>query len=111
MNFVPIPVGPNFKVKVTTNDGPVKGLKLNSTGPGGFSRSSITDADGIATFTDVPPGTQYLKADHDMGYGKALEVKSDRKNIIVPMHWPSIEPIHVHSFRDHTCPGCTPVGT
>jgi hypothetical protein len=51
-------------------------------------------AEGVLSAT---PG-QYLGADHDNGYGIQLDVKPNPANIIVPMRWPSIEPIHVRSL-------------
>ena len=95
----PISVGSNFKVKVSGYDGPVKVLLLNVTDGQGRAQSAVTDDNGIAYFRDVPPGTQYLRADHDNGYAEQLDAKpSGRANATVPMRWPSIEPIHVRSI-------------
>jgi len=97
--FSPISVGPSFKVEVSGYDGPVKGLLLNLTGPKDRTHSALTDDDGIASFHYLPSGTHYLKADHDNGYGKQLDVKPNGPaSIIVPMRWPAIEPIHVRSL-------------
>lgn len=94
-----ISVGSSFKVKVSGYDGAVKGLRLNLTGPQAPAQSAVTDANGIATFYDLPPGRLFIRAGHDNGYGEQLEVKPDGPaNIIVPMRWPSIEPIHVRSL-------------
>jgi hypothetical protein len=97
--FSPISVGPNFKVKVSGYDGPVKGLRLNLTFPWDRVPSAVTDGNGIASFHNVPPGTQYLGADPDNGIGVQLEVKPNGPtNATVPMRWPSIEPIRVRSL-------------
>jgi len=98
---LPISVGPNFWVKVSGYDGPVKGLRLNlsSGSPRDRGRSAVTDDNGIATFNDAPRGTQYLQAGHDNGPGFELDVKrGGPANIIVPMQWPAIEPIQVRSL-------------
>lgn len=96
----PISVGSSFKVKVSGSNGPVKGLPLHLTNAQGRAGSAITDAGGIAQFDNVPTGTQYLGADHDTnGYGLELDVRvNSPANILVPMGWPSIEPIHVRSL-------------
>lgn len=97
--FSPISVGSNFKVKVSGYDGPVKGLILNLKGPQGRTQSAVTGANGIAEFHNVPRGTQYLGADHDNGYGQELDVvPNGPTNVILPMRWPSLEPIHVSSL-------------
>ena len=97
--YSPISVGSSFKVKVSAWDGPVKGLVLNLTNPQGRARSAVTKDNGIATFYNITPGTYYLGADHDNGYGEQLDVKPrDPANITIPMQWPSIEPIHVRSL-------------
>jgi hypothetical protein len=97
--FAPISVGSTFKVKVSGYDGPVKGLRLKLTGPADRVRSAVTDGNGIARFLNAPWGTQYLSADPDNGFGAQLEVKeSGPAGVIVPMGWPSIEPIHVRSL-------------
>src|ERR1700722_11019193 len=96
----PDSVGLSFGVKVSGYDGPVKGLLLNLTSPQGRVRSAITNGNGIADFNNAPPGTQYLRADHDNGYAERLQLDvkpNGPANIIVPMRWPAIEPIHVRS--------------
>jgi hypothetical protein len=96
MAWVPISVGSDFKVKVSGYDGPVKGLLLNLSGPQGRIQSVGTDDHGIAEFSNIPPGTLYLGADHDNGYDLHLDVKSNGPTkVTVPMRWPSIEPIHI----------------
>jgi hypothetical protein len=86
-------------VKVSGYDGPVKGLVLNLTTLDDRTQSAVTDGNGIADFHNVPPGTRYLGAAHDNGYGVQLDVKPNGPaNVIVPMRWPSIEPIRVHSL-------------
>jgi len=85
-------------VKVSALGGPVKGLQLNATATQGRALSAVTDSDGIAKFDNVPLGTQYLRADQDNGYGLQLDVKpKGPRNAIVPMRWPSVEPIQVRS--------------
>jgi len=97
--FSPISVGSSFKVKVSSYDGPVKGLLLNLSSPEGPTQSAVTGDNGIAEFQNIPPGTLYLGADHDNGYGLQLDVKSNGPaNVTVPMRWPSVEPIHVRSL-------------
>src|ERR1700683_2638690 len=97
--FSPISVGSSFKVKVSDYDGPVKGLLLNLTRLQGLTQSAVTDGNGIAEFDNAPPGTLYLGADHDNGYGAQLDVKPNGPiNVIVPRRWPSIEPIRVRSL-------------
>jgi hypothetical protein len=97
--FSPISVGSSFKVKVSSYEGPVKGLLLNLSGPQGPAQSAVTGGNGIAEFHNVPPGTLYLGADHNNGYGLQLDVKwNGPANVVVPMRWPSIEPIHVRSL-------------
>jgi hypothetical protein len=99
LSFSPISAGSSFKVKVSGYDGPVKGLLLNLGGPLGPTNSAVTGGNGIAEFHNVPPGTLYLGADHDNGYGLQLDVKSNGPaNVVVPMRWPSIDPIHVRSL-------------
>lgn len=99
ITFSPISVGSSFKVKVSSYDGPVKGLVLNLSGPSGPIQSAVTGANGIAEFQNVAPGTRYLGADHDNGYNLQLDVKPNGPaNVTVPMRWPSIEPIHVRSL-------------
>lgn len=98
VEFRPISVGPTFEVKVSGYDGPVKGLLINLTGPRDDVQSAVTDDSGVAAFHYVARGTYYLRADHDNGHGKQLDVMPyGPANIIVPMRWPSIEPIHVRS--------------
>jgi hypothetical protein len=95
----PISVGASFKVKVTGYKGAVKGLRLNLTDSQTRVRSSVTDGNGIADFFNIPPGTQYLSADHDNGFGAQLDVKANGPvRISVPMRWPSIDPLHVRSL-------------
>ncbi len=87
-------------MKVSGYDGPVKGLRLKLT-PGADNRArvAVTDGSGIARFYNVAWGTQYLAADPDNGFGEQLEVQpSGPAGVIVPMRWPSIEPIHVRSL-------------
>lgn len=80
-------------------DGPVKGLLLSLTSPQSRAQSAVTDNHGIAAFYNALPGTHYLGADPDNGYGLLLDVKPNRPaNKIVRMRWPSIEPIHVRSL-------------
>jgi len=99
LSFVPTSVGPNFKVKVSGHDGPVKGLVLNLTSLDDRSQSAVTDGNGIAYFSNVPAGTRYLGAVRDSGYGLQLDVSPNGPaNVIVPMQWPSIEPIRVRSL-------------
>ncbi len=99
LDFSPVSVGSRFKVRVSGYAGPVIGLQLNLTNLRGRAQSAVTDDRGIATFYSAPPGTQYLGADHDNGYGIQLDVKPNGPaNVIVPMRWPSIEPIHVRSL-------------
>lgn len=99
LSFSAISVGSSFKVKVSGSDGPVKGLVLNLTSLDDRAQSAVTDGNGIADFHNVPTGTRYLGAAHDNGYGVQLDVKPNgRTNVIVPVRWPSIEPIHVHSL-------------
>ncbi len=94
----PIPVGPSFEVKVSGYDGPVKGLLLNLTSSQDRTQSAVTDDNGTASFHYVPRGTHYLRADHDNGYAEQLDVQPyGPAKAIVPMRWPSIEPIHVRS--------------
>jgi hypothetical protein len=97
--FAPISVGSTFKVKVLGYDGPVKGLGLKLTDNNHRVRSAVTDGNGIARFDNVPQGTQYLGVDPDNGFEEQLEVKANGPaNVIVPMGWPSKEPIHVRSL-------------
>jgi Carboxypeptidase regulatory-like domain len=99
MTFIPISVGPSFRVKVSGYDGPVKGLLLKVMAPNGPPLSADTDTNGIAEFSNVPPGTRYLDADHDNGYGQVLDVKPNGpSHVIVPMRWPSLVPIRVRSL-------------
>jgi Carboxypeptidase regulatory-like domain len=105
LSFFPISVGSNFKVKVSGYDGPVHGLLLNLMDIKGPMLSAVTDDKGIAEFYisefyAVPPGTLFLGADHDSGIGGLqLNVKSNGPaDVIVPMRWPSKEPIHVRSL-------------
>jgi hypothetical protein len=108
--FSPMSVGSSFKVKVSGYDGPVKGLLLKLNGPQGPTLSAVTDDKGIAEFSNAPPGALYLGADHDNGYGAQLDVKPNGPtNVIVPMRWPSIEPIHVRSLSGTVrAPGAIP---
>jgi hypothetical protein len=97
MAFSPISVGSSFKVQVSGYGGPVKGLRLNLSGGQGRTPSAVTDNNGIATFSDVPLGTQYLGADRDNGYNLPLKVTQDGPARI-GMRWPSTEPIQVSSI-------------
>jgi len=110
IEFVPTSVRSSFKVKVSGYDGPVKGLQLNLTSPNAPGASAVTDGNGIASFDSVPEGTRYLKADHDSGYGQALEVKANGPaNAVIPMGWPSEMPIHVRALSGiMRAPGVVP---
>lgn len=97
--FSPISVGSSFKVKVSGYEGPVKGLLLKLEDSQGQTKSAVTDRNGVAEFENVAPGTRYLLADHDNGFGEQLDVKPNGPaNVIVPMKWPSKGPIHVRSL-------------
>ncbi len=79
LTLTPLSVGSSFKVKVSGYQGPVKGLRLNLTGSLGGAQSAVTDDNGIASFYQVPSGTQYLRAEPDYSYGEQLEVKPNRR--------------------------------
>jgi hypothetical protein len=97
--FNPIRVGSSFTAQVSGYDGLVKGLLLNLTDSQGRKRSATTDAHGIAHFQFVAAGTHYLRADHDNGYGVVVDVKgSGPANVVIPLEWPSVDPIHVRSI-------------
>jgi hypothetical protein len=103
--FSPISVGSSFKVKVSGYNGPVKGLLLNLKDSEGRTQSSaITGVNGIAEFYipgfySLASGTHFLEADHNNGFGLQLDVQPDGPaSVVVPMRWPSKEPIHVRSL-------------
>jgi hypothetical protein len=93
-------VGSSFKVKVSNYQGPVGGLLVKITSlDNHLNQSAVTDGSGVAQFRDIPKGTWYLDADHDNGFGLELDIKANGPtNMVVPMRWPSTEPIHVHSL-------------
>lgn len=94
--WVPISVGSSFRVKVS---GAVKGLRLTLAGDRGGTLSAVTGDDGIAEFDNVPLGAHHLSVDPDDGFGTELDVKPNApKNAVVPMQWPSKEPIRVRSL-------------
>jgi len=84
---------------VSGQEGPVKGLLLEITSGQGRDQPAVTDGSGIAKFDHVPEGTWYLRADHDTpSFGTQLDVKANRTaGVVLPMRWPSADPIHVHS--------------
>lgn len=97
MDFRPTSVGSNFEVQVSGYDGPVKGLRLNLNGSQRRTLSAVTDSNGIAIFSDIPLGEQYLGAARDNGYNLPLIVKHNGPARI-GMRWPSTEPIKVRSI-------------
>ena len=105
-SFTPISVGPSFRVKVSGEDGPVKGLRVKLT----ESVSAVTDASGIAHFYGVPGGTYYVEADR--GGVAQLDVKPNgRSGVVVPMMWPALKPIRVRSLSGTMrAPGFIPGG-
>ena len=55
-----------------------------------------------ALFTNVPPGTYHLRADHDAGIPDGVDVKvtaSGPTNVTVRLKWPSVAPIVVRSLQ------------
>ena len=98
LSFTPISVGSRFKVKVSNYEGPVNGLRLKITRLEDGEQSAVTDAGGAAEF-HTPPGMWFLEADHDNGFGLQLDVRANGPaNVVVPMRWPGVEPIHVRSL-------------
>lgn len=93
----PISVGSSFEVRVSSYGGPVKGLRLNLNVGTGATLSKVTDDNGVARFSDVPLGTQSLRADRDNGFGFPLTVTKNGPAEI-GMRWPSIRPIQVRSI-------------
>ena len=75
LSFFPISVGRSFQMKVSSYDGPVKGLLLKLDDAHGGTQSAVTGDNGIAEFRNVPPGTYFTGADHDNGYGIEVDVK------------------------------------
>lgn len=99
MAFVPISVGSNFKVRVSGYAGPVQGLRLQVMGDQGPALSAFTDNNGIAEFSNVPPGTRYLGANLDNGYNLQLDVMpTGPSNVVVSTPWPAKAPIRVRSL-------------
>jgi hypothetical protein len=105
------PVGSSFKVKVSGYDGPVKGLLLKlARSPDEPGRSAVTDENGIASFYNAPRGIQFLRADHDNGFDEELDVNPSRAaNAVIPLKWPSIDPIPSRSLSGSMrVPGAVP---
>ncbi len=96
-----IPVGPNFQVRVSGPNGPVKGLRLEAA-PGGRGTlaAMTTDEAGMVSFHNVPNGYFTIRAAPDNGLSLlSVEVRSERRdNVMVPMHWPAIEAIRVRQL-------------
>lgn len=94
--FDPTSVGPSFQVQVSGYNGPVKGLRLYLDYGQSPTKSTITDDQGIARFSNVPLGAPFLRADYDNGHSLPLEVKP-KGPANIAIRWPSIEPIRVRS--------------
>ena len=99
-------VGPSFHAKVMDRGRPVRGLRLKLSGyaagttEGNNSIDTITDADGLAQFDEVPSGSFVLSADHDGGIADAVNVQVARdgpSDATVPLKWPSETPLRVRT--------------
>lgn len=61
-NFIPQKDSGNFKITITINGQPGKGMEIDlwfKPSPGGDSFLKNTDSNGIALFEGIPPGTYY----------------------------------------------------
>ena len=97
----PVPVGPNFQVKVESYRGLADSLRLVLTASG-TRTAAETDRNGIALFHDVPPGLHDLKAEIDNSIfdGVVIEVKLDGPaSVTVPFKWPGAAVVAVRSLR------------
>jgi len=101
-----VEVGSKFQVKVADRGHPVKGLRMvlsteSTTGEGQkVLTDSITDADGIANFSNLSAGSFWLSADHDGGVGDAVVVNVSPKgpaNKTFSISWPTAAPVTVRS--------------
>jgi len=90
--------GPELRVRVVSPKGfPASGLRVDL---GDYH--ATTDKDGIAFFHNVEPGSWSLGIDHDAGVPDGAGVKVTRDGpagVIVPLTWPSIEPLLTRSLR------------
>jgi hypothetical protein len=100
-------VGTRFLVRVTDRGSPVNALRLvlNSYAAdetlGADSTSSVTDKDGIATFSNVLPGSFVLAAAYDGGVVDAVLMNVSANgptNVMVALRWPSRTPLSVTSI-------------
>jgi hypothetical protein len=99
--------GTTFRVRVTDRGRPVSTLRLvlNSSAlsgkPGSESIYSLTDKDGLATFSNVILGSFMLIPEYDVGIadGVVVEVSANGPtNVTVPLRWPSRTPVSVESI-------------
>ena len=96
MVWAPVSVGPSFRVRVSSEGRPVKGLALKIN-----DDQVVTDADGLV-FLRKKPGSYFISVDHDdsWGNGIAIEVKTDGPAYVtLPLNWPSISPLMIRSLK------------
>lgn len=103
--YLPVQVGPTFRVRVEDRGHPVGGLrvKIGSDRADGNRTVTDTDENGFARFSAVPPGSYHLSVDQDdagIPDGAALDVKLDGPtDVTVPLKWPSTAPVLVRSLN------------
>ena len=97
-----VPVGKEFRVRVTDRGIPVRGLRvmLASYAPKDVTYA-LTDADGYAFFSNLSPGVFAVTSDHDAGPSPdSIQVEVSQNgppNITVQLRWPNLDPIKVRS--------------
>jgi hypothetical protein len=100
--YNPVPVGKEFRVRVTDRGSPVRGLRvmLASDAPK-IVMYAPTDADGYAFFSNLSLGVFAVTSDHDAGPSPdSVQVEVSRNgpaNVVVQLRWPNLDPIRVRS--------------
>jgi hypothetical protein len=102
-----VQVGTQFRVRITDRSRPVRALRLVLSSPNSSNAEhvvtiySVTDAEGVAGFSNVPPGKFFLSADNDLSSfpdDTGVEVAPNGPaNVIVELKWPNSTPVSVRS--------------
>jgi hypothetical protein len=100
-----VQTGPTFRVRAMDRGQPVQGLRLRLAeyGSDEFEHQGplrpLTDQDGFATFTMLPPGAYRLGTDSDSEFERAtVVVKADGPpDMTIPLRWPVQDLIRVRS--------------
>jgi hypothetical protein len=101
-------VGTEFRVHVSRDGRPVASLRLalyrrEKSNPGiGSATYSETDKSGSTRFTELSPGSYFLRAEHDAGVPDGFEVDvspNGPRDVTVSLRWPNQRPLDVESAK------------